>query len=83
MNASRLNQRDRTLRGLQMFKAVRARMGALVGKALGRTRAARRDAGMVTQCVAALSVSHADVSHTWGTDLSACAALARVIVSLC
>ncbi|MGW6473037.1 DUF4244 domain-containing protein [Streptomyces nigra] len=31
-----------------MFKAVRARMGALVGKGLGRTRAARRDAGMVT-----------------------------------
>ncbi|MFC7909653.1 DUF4244 domain-containing protein [Streptomyces nigra] len=31
-----------------MFKAVRARMGALVGKALGRTRAVRRDAGMVT-----------------------------------
>ncbi|MEV8090469.1 DUF4244 domain-containing protein [Streptomyces nigra] len=31
-----------------MFKAVRARMGALVGKVLGRARAARRDAGMVT-----------------------------------
>ncbi|MFE0919554.1 DUF4244 domain-containing protein [Streptomyces nigra] len=31
-----------------MFKAVRARMGAPVGKALGRARAARRDAGMVT-----------------------------------
>ena len=31
-----------------MFKAVRARMDVLVGKALGRTRAARRDAGMVT-----------------------------------
>ncbi|MFE0536516.1 DUF4244 domain-containing protein [Streptomyces nigra] len=31
-----------------MFKAVRARMSALVGKALGRARVARRDAGMVT-----------------------------------
>ena len=43
------------LTGVEMCKAVRARLRALVCRA----RAARRDAGMVTNLVAALAVSHA------------------------